>query len=195
MKITWEDRKNRGSIDGVSITTKPNFSFNYAWFQVTDTDAQYVGSHDEGIYNKDMSEAQKDEVMSFYSSYVFTGEVPSFDETTHKAVESTVTEVIDGKTYSTYDIVELTTEELEAIAKARVPSVITIRQAKLALLDQGLLATVDNAVANSTDEEMKIEWAYTTEVRRDWQSLITMATGLGMTGTDLDNLFILAETF
>lgn len=74
------------------------------------------------------------------------------------------------------------------------PTVVTMRQARLALLEQGLLATVDTAIAGGSDEAMKIEWEYATEVKRDWASLIAMANALGMTDTDLDNLFLLAST-
>lgn len=75
-----------------------------------------------------------------------------------------------------------------------IPQVVTMRQARLALLEQGLLATVDTAIAGGTDEAMKIEWEYATEVRRDWASLITMTETLGMTSAQLDDLFLLAST-
>ena len=70
---------------------------------------------------------------------------------------------------------------------------ITMRQARLALLGEGLLTTVDEAIANSTDEVLKVEWEYATEVRRDWSNLIAMATSLGMTEEQLDDLFIKAS--
>ena len=83
-----------------------------------------------------------------------------------------------------------TAEELEAEFKASVPQVITMRQARLVLLNANLLDTVETAIANGTDETLKIEWEYATEVRRDWESLMATATALGMTEIDLDNLFI-----
>jgi hypothetical protein len=73
-----------------------------------------------------------------------------------------------------------------------VPQVISMRQARLALLQNGLLATVTSAIESGTDEEMKIEWEYAMDVRRDWESLNTMATSLGITEKQLDELFILA---
>ena len=75
-----------------------------------------------------------------------------------------------------------------------VPEVITMRQARLALLQSGLLTTVSDAIINGTDETMKIEWEYATEVRRDWTSLIALATSLSLTSADLDGLFVLAES-
>ena len=71
-----------------------------------------------------------------------------------------------------------------------VPEAITMRQARLALLAVNLLATVSEAIATGTDEVLKVEWEYATEVRRDWVNLINMATSLGMTEEQLDDLFI-----
>jgi len=89
----------------------------------------------------------------------------------------------------------MTTEEVVAqvdsyIYTATLPKVITMRQARLALLNAGLLTTVTNAITAGTDEALKIEWDYATEVKRDWASLITMATALGLTSEQLDGLFI-----
>ena len=78
--------------------------------------------------------------------------------------------------------------------KEAVPTVITMRQARLALLGANLLTTVDDAIATGTDEALKIEWEYATECRRDWQSLIVMATALGVTELQLDEMFILGST-
>ena len=75
-----------------------------------------------------------------------------------------------------------------------IPKVVTMRQARLALHQSGLLSTVDTAIINGTDAELKIEWEFAAEVRRDWASLIAMATTLSLTSTDLDNLFLLAST-
>jgi hypothetical protein len=71
---------------------------------------------------------------------------------------------------------------------------VTMRQARLALLQSGLLATIETAITTGTDEAMKIEWEYATEVKRDWGSLVALTTALGMTSQELDNLFQLAST-
>lgn len=80
------------------------------------------------------------------------------------------------------------------VEEIREGMVVTMRQARLALLEQGLLATVDGAIAASTDEELKIEWEYAMDVKRSWTSLIALATALGMTDTQLDDLFTLAAS-
>lgn len=98
---------------------------------------------------------------------------------------------IDGNITEHEDapIVPMTAEQLEALK----PKVVTMRQARLALLQNNLLSTVDTAIATGSDEAMKIEWEYATEVRRDWASLIAMVTALGMTEQQLDDLFVLAS--
>ena len=84
-------------------------------------------------------------------------------------------------------------ELLQQIEDAK-PKVVTMRQARLALLQSGILQTVQDAIANSTDEAMKIEWEYATEVKRDWGSLVALTTALGITDLQLDDLFQLAST-
>jgi flagellar biosynthesis/type III secretory pathway protein FliH len=89
---------------------------------------------------------------------------------------------------------EFTAEELAQQIEDAKPKVVTMRQARLALLQSGLLTAVETAIVNGTDEAMKIEWEYATEVRRDWASLIALTTELGLTSLQLDDLFILADT-
>lgn len=84
MKITWEDRKSAGRIDGHHITEKPVFSFQYAWFLVDDDTAQYVESHEYGYWNKDMTPAQRQEVIDYYNAWAPPQPVPpTLDEMKH----------------------------------------------------------------------------------------------------------------
>ena len=109
-----------------------------------------------------------------------------------------VLEAIEGGTenYPTAIVVEpeFTDEELAQQIEDAKPKVVTMRQARLALLQSGLLATIETAITTGTDEAMKIEWEYATEVKRDWGSLVALTTALGMTSQELDNLFQLAST-
>ena len=82
---------------------------------------------------------------------------------------------------------------VEPVASTTV-NVITMRQARLALLQAGLLTTIQNAITTSTDEAMKIEWEYATEIKRSWPNLIALTTSLGMTTEDLDALFVLGKS-
>lgn len=84
-------------------------------------------------------------------------------------------------------------ELLQQIEDAK-PKVVTMRRFRLALLESGLLTTVTDAISTGTDETLKIEWEYATEVNRNWDSLIALATALGKTSADLDALFQLAST-
>ncbi|MDQ7067746.1 MAG: hypothetical protein Q9M40_07125 [Sulfurimonas sp.] len=42
--------------------------------------------------------------------------------------------------------------------KVIIPVQVTMRQARLALLQSGLLTTIESSIVNGTDEAMKIEW-------------------------------------
>lgn len=73
------------------------------------------------------------------------------------------------------------------------PQSVTPRQAKLALLSAGLLDDVESAISAIPDPATKrvaqIEWEYAQEIKRDWPLLVQLATSMGMTTTDLDELF------
>ena len=84
-------------------------------------------------------------------------------------------------------------ELLQQIEDAK-PKVVRMRQARQALLQSGLLSTIETAITTGTDEAVKIEWEYATEVKRDWDSLVTLTTALGITDLQLDDLFQLAST-
>lgn len=81
----------------------------------------------------------------------------------------------------------------EAAVQRAVPESVTIRQAKLALLQVGLLDDVEAAI-NGSDRAVQIEWEYATEFRRDWPALLAMKPALGLTDAQVDDLFRLAAT-
>ena len=77
-----------------------------------------------------------------------------------------------------------------------VPQVVTMRQARLALLGAGLLAQVNTAVANMPGAEgdsARIEWEYAQEVRRDSPLVAALSATFGWTSAQLDDLFVLAK--
>tara|TARA_R110000868_G_scaffold410670_1_gene699676 strand:- start:555 stop:923 length:369 start_codon:yes stop_codon:yes gene_type:complete len=74
-----------------------------------------------------------------------------------------------------------------------VPSVITMRQARLALLMADRLSEV-NAAVNQAGEAAQIEWEFATEVHRNWPLVAALQSGLGLTDDDLDALFTLGAT-
>lgn len=76
-----------------------------------------------------------------------------------------------------------------------VPEVVTMRQARLALLGAGLLAQVNTAIANMPGAEgdaARIEWEYAQEVRRDSPLVQSLIPALGMNDASLDALFTAA---
>lgn len=76
-----------------------------------------------------------------------------------------------------------------------VPTVVTMRQARIALSRSGKLAGVEQALANMTGqqgEEARIEWEYATSFERNHPLVLALSQSLGLTETDLDNLFTLA---
>ncbi len=71
---------------------------------------------------------------------------------------------------------------------APVPEAVSPRQIRKALTAAGLRATVETAVAASP-QDVRDEWEYALEVRRDYPLMTAMAAQLGLTDAELDNLF------
>ncbi len=78
-----------------------------------------------------------------------------------------------------------------APAPVEVPTSVTMRQARLALLAAGLLPTVTAAITTA-GEAAQIEWEYAQEVQRSSGLVPAMATALGMTDAQIDALFVSA---
>ena len=74
-----------------------------------------------------------------------------------------------------------------------IPQQVTAFQARAALYNAGLLATVEAAVAASTDEVLKLAWAHALHFDRNSPTIAAMAATLGLSDTDVDNLFIAAS--
>jgi len=91
------------------------------------------------------------------------------------------------------DCVAITDEEAQAIQaenEANIPVIIptlSMRQARLALLKDNLLSTVDSAI---TTDEQRIWWDYSTTVERSNPLVIQVLTALGKTSEEIDQMFI-----
>ncbi len=145
-------------------------SFNNTSFSANASDEDYINA---GLYP------------------VVSQQIP-FDPETQK--QTSVFYQVSGLSVLKKNTVEpLTPEEIEARRKALIPSVVSMRQARLALLQGGLLDAVNAAIA-SADEAVRIEWEYATEVRRDHALVQTLSVALGLTELQLDELFTLAAT-
>ena len=79
------------------------------------------------------------------------------------------------------------------IAYKYTPAIVSMRQARLALLQAGLLSTVSGAIAAGGDAD-KIEWEYAADVDRNSPLVQNMKAGLNLSDADLDNLFTLAAS-
>ena len=83
----------------------------------------------------------------------------------------------------------------EALRKASIPQVVTIRQAKRALLQVELLDDVEAIMASdAVDRATKIDWENATEVEREWVKSSDLMQALGIDDDQLDQLFTLASS-
>lgn len=77
-----------------------------------------------------------------------------------------------------------------------IPTVATMRQARLALLNIGKLDDVEAAIAAIPDATQKraaqIEWEFAATVERNSALLASLASAIGLTESDLDALFVQA---
>ena len=95
------------------------------------------------------------------------------------------------------DLSQLVTGEAKALAayQATVPKSATMRQARLALLAAGKLAAVSSAIAGMTGaagDAARIEWEFSSEVKRGQPLVAALGETLGMSEAQLDDLFIKA---
>jgi hypothetical protein len=74
---------------------------------------------------------------------------------------------------------------------------VTMRQARLALAQQGFLETVEDAIALIPEPDksaISIEWEYSATVQRSSSWVGTLAPALGLSDEQMDDLFKLAST-
>lgn len=80
-------------------------------------------------------------------------------------------------------------------APISVPSSVTMMQARLAMLNAGLLDKVEEAIAAMTGDEGKtaqIQWQFAQQVRRDWPLVASLQKALKLSDKAADDLFIAA---
>jgi hypothetical protein len=100
---------------------------------------------------------------------------------------------VDGGPTAKEQYDELQAQEI----RARLPSVATPRQIRLALLELGMLELVSNFIAG-LEEPMKskvmIEWEYSLEINKNSPIIQALSEQMGLTQEDLDNIFIKAAS-
>lgn len=94
-------------------------------------------------------------------------------------------------------IVEASTANPDVLnPDTQVPNAVTMRQARLALLQAGklhLIPLVIDSLSSPTKEAAIIEWEYSSEVQRHNGFVSQIGPALGMSSADIDALFILAK--
>jgi hypothetical protein len=86
---------------------------------------------------------------------------------------------------------------LAAQADALKPKEVTMRQARLALLEVGKLAAVTAAIAGMpgvTGDAARIEWEYSSVLKRGQPLVGAMSAVLGLSAAQVDALFLSAST-
>jgi hypothetical protein len=88
-------------------------------------------------------------------------------------------------------------EKLAAQAEAMKPKEVTMRQARLALLQAGLLDRVTATIAGMPSPQKQaaeIEWEYSNSLKRSQPLVTQLGTALGLDAVALDALFFTAST-
>lgn len=108
---------------------------------------------------------------------------------------------VDGSqdAYIKPDLISITKAQADALRAPVpvVPSRISMRQARLALLQSGLLPQVDTAIAAMTGaggDAARIDWQFAQAVERNHPLVTTMTAQLSLTTKQLDDLFTLGAT-
>ncbi|MFM9829724.1 MAG: hypothetical protein ACKVOB_13445 [Sphingomonas sp.] len=87
-------------------------------------------------------------------------------------------------------------EIADRLASKRAGMIVSMRQARLALLGAGLLDDVEAAINGIADAAARtaaqIDWEYATEVRRVSPLVASLGPALGLTDAQIDALFVAA---
>lgn len=105
---------------------------------------------------------------------------PSLKELAKTLIKDEVNALIDNS--------EQMQERLKLYTENGTPRNISIRQAKLALLDMGLLDEVEAMVKNA-DKATQISWEYATEFDRDNALILKFQQELKLSDAQVDELF------
>ena len=136
--------------------------------------------------------------------FVFPAPQPEFNPVTQRAQETTPVLTVKGHYEQQWEVQELFSTQaekdaaiaadIEAKRKASVPASVTRRQAKQALLLNGLLANVQPAIDTLPDATQRamiqIEWDDSQVFERERPALIALGSALGLSDAQLDDLFI-----
>lgn len=98
----------------------------------------------------------------------------------------------------TWTVTDKTDEEkAQALLDWRSRTAVTMRQARLALIQQGLMSQVEDGIAlipEPDKSKIETEWEYASIVQRNSEWIGIMQPALGLTDEQMDDLFKLAGT-
>ena len=152
-------------------------------------------SHNEVARETNSSFAVGELVVGDYRLYEMAPE-PAYNPDTQRIEPAATPTERSGQAWLRgWVVVALTAAEMTAIAKAKVPASVTMRQGRLALLAAGKLAQVDAAIASLPEPQKSaalIEWNFSNELQRGNAFVATLGAALGLSDAQVDQLFITA---
>ena len=152
-------------------------------------------SHNEVARETNSSFAVGELVVGDYRLYEMAPEPAYNPDTQRIELTSTPVQRVGQPWLRGWVVVALTAAEMTAIAKAKVPASVTMRQGRLALLAAGKLAQVDAAIASLPEPQKSaalIEWNFSNELQRGNAFVATLGAALGLSDAQVDQLFITA---
>lgn len=79
------------------------------------------------------------------------------------------------------------------VAKNKIPDSVYSWQLKAILQSQNLLTAANNAVINSGNNNIIMAWNYAPRISRNTNAMNNLGASIGLTPTNLDNIFIAAD--
>ena len=152
-------------------------------------------THTEVARETNSSFAVGELVVGDYRLYEMAAEPAYNPDTQRIELTSTPVQRVGQPWLRGWVVVALTAAEMTAIAKAKVPASVTMRQGRLALLAAGKLAQVDAAIASLPEPQKSaalIEWNFSNELQRGNAFVATLGAALGLSDAQVDQLFITA---
>lgn len=126
-------------------------------------------------------------------------EAPQYDDKTQTLESREYADIPNLKWVTELYVRNLTPDEILE-RQPKPPSSCTPRQFRLALIDSGYsLEQIQTMLENIADETERkkalVEWEYSIEIERMHPLVLTFADQLGLTETDMDNLFFLTNNY
>ena len=167
-----------------------------AAFQVEALDAKLAAQADKATAEAALAKATSDHTEALKAANVASTALA----TTNNALATELATASDSITAKDAEVTRLTAElatataeiaRLTALVPVPVQGVVSMRQARLALLQAGLLDAV-NAAVQAAGPAAIVEWDYANEVRRDSALIASLSSDLNLTDAQVDALFATA---